>query len=149
MDIRCLIRDSVTTIVILGVRLDFVPNQHGHAVCNVVSEDVAKYLLNFRGGQDYVKYEGPEGVSEKNELAEPPEAGFPLKPTEGDGEKEFVEPGEQDNSALKQELIDKYNAIDEKDEMEAECLKDFQFDLNKRYSVKNMRGQVFKLIEAM
>jgi hypothetical protein len=141
MKVRCLIRDSVTTVTVLDVRLDFVPNEHGHAVCDVASDDVLRYLLGFMSGQAYVAYKEPV----KPEIETEESVAGML----GEQDKE-PEPTPSNVDGSKQEMIDKYSAIsgpNGKDEIEKECLEDFGVDLNKTYSLKNLKKQVFELID--
>ncbi len=120
MLIQCLIkRDGVTSVQYCGKRFDFAPNEHGHYVCEVANPGAVNFFMSTFGGQMYGKYVAPE--TKKRPLS--------IEPTvEGLG------------------LREKYGAIDDKDEIESECFKDFQVNLDKRYGIENMRKRVFDLI---
>lgn len=70
MKIRCLLRESVTSQAIDGFRYDFVPNKHGHYVCNVQNPHHRALLLGM-GKQCYQEYEEPP-VETTSDLVEKP-----------------------------------------------------------------------------
>lgn len=60
MKIRCLIeRAGATTVMYAGKRFDFIPNKHGHSVCDVSNPGAVEYFLKTLAGNFYEEYEAP------------------------------------------------------------------------------------------
>lgn len=60
MKIRCLIeRAGPTTVMYAGMRFDFIPNKHGHCVCEVNNPGAVEYFLKTLAGYLYETYVPP------------------------------------------------------------------------------------------
>lgn len=58
MKIQCMIkREGPTTVQHAGIRYDFVANERGDYVCDVVNGGAATHFLSLMGGQLYRNYE--------------------------------------------------------------------------------------------
>ena len=123
MIIQCTIeRDGVTSVGFNGFTYHFEPNKHGHYVCTVSNYDAERYFLETFSGRFYNKYVEP---------VEPPK-------------EDLVESGKEKAKDLMKQW---YSEMETKDDVEAECFADFGVDLSKKYSLKNMKEQVYTLID--
>lgn len=142
MKIQCLIeRDGVTTVMYNGVRMDFVPNKHGDYICDVCNPGAVDYLLNTFAGKFYREYEAPvdEGFYQDHEGVA--DEGFyqaPIVEQTVDTEKPM-----SDNQAAKEF----YQSLTNKEDVEKYCLQDFEVNLSRRFSLENMKEQVFAIID--
>lgn len=72
MKIKCNIkREGTTTVSHAGMRFDFVPNEHGDAVCDIANPGAVQFFLETLGGNMYEKYQEPEEGTESEAAAEP------------------------------------------------------------------------------
>ena len=141
MKIQCLIeRDGVTTVMYNGIRMDFVPNKHGAYVCDVCNPGAVDYLLNTFGGKFYREYEepvvGPVEEPVVEQIVEP-----------------IVEPIVEQTADTETPMSDKqaakefYQSLTNKEDVEKHCLQDFEVNISRRFSLENMKEQIFTIID--
>lgn len=149
--IQCLIeRQGPTTVMYNGMRFDFVPNEHGHYVCEVANNGAVKYFLETFAGKLYQEYVEPVAEVEAAgdiAVATVVVAGddevTPVAEVE-DGETGAVQ--EATPASEKEAMISKYEAMATKNDIEAACLEDFGVNLNKSFGLPNLKLQVADLI---
>ena len=125
MKIQCLIeRDGVTTVMYNGVRMDFVPNKHGDYICDVCNPGAVDYLLNTFAGKFYREYEASI-------------------------EAPVVEQTADDETPMsdKQAAKEFYQSLTNKEDVEKYCLQDFKVNISRRFSLENMKEQIFTIID--
>jgi len=142
MKIQCLIdRDGVTTVMYNGIRMDFEKNEHGDYVCDVCNPGSVDYLLKTFGGRFYREYVEP--VMPTSPFV------MPTSPLEtmlfNAGDTSATEPvAEQTDRQSAKEF---YQSLTEKEDVERYCLQDFGVNLSRRFSLENMKEQVFAIID--
>ncbi|MDH5298556.1 MAG: hypothetical protein OEV91_06015 [Desulfobulbaceae bacterium] len=150
--IQCLIeRQGPTTVMYNGMRFDFVPNEHGHYVCEVANNGAVKYFLETFAGKLYQEYVEPvaEVVAAGDiAVASVVVVGDEAKPdpvaevvAEETGAVHDAEPVSD-----KEAMISKYEAMGTKNDIEAACLEDFGVNLNKSFGLPNLKLQVADMI---